>query len=93
MNNTKVITATEANRSFSEIINKVYYQQQSFDIKKGNVVVAKIIPSNLSSKIKVQDLNKFFSNLPKIQDKDLVEFNRTINDIRTTVKTRNLEWE
>jgi hypothetical protein len=49
-----IITATEAIRSFSDIMNKVYYQHQSFDVKKGKVIVARIIPYNHSSKIEIK---------------------------------------
>ena len=50
-----IITATEAIRSFSDIMNKVYYQHQSFDVKKGKVIVARIIPYNHSSKIEIKN--------------------------------------
>ena len=61
METNNTITATEAIRSFSDIINKVYYQHQTFDIKKGKSIVARIVPYNYSSKIEVKDLVSFFA--------------------------------
>ena len=58
METNNTITATKAIRSFSDIINKVYYQHQTFDIKKGKSIVARIVPYNYSSKIEVKDLGK-----------------------------------
>lgn len=37
----QIVKATEAVRSFSDIINRVYYKGESFDIQKGNNIVAK----------------------------------------------------
>ena len=41
----QVITATEASRSFSELLHRVCYGGQSFVIKKGNRVMAHIGPA------------------------------------------------
>ena len=39
-----VITATEASRSFSEVISRVAYSGETFVIKKGNRIMARIAP-------------------------------------------------
>jgi len=67
METNNTITATEAIRSFSDIINKVYYQHQTFDIKKGKSIVARIVPYNYSSKIEVKDLVSFFATSPVVE--------------------------
>ena len=39
---TKQITVTEFCRSFSEVIGQVYYKGESFKIKKGKRIVARL---------------------------------------------------
>ena len=44
MDKTEVITATEASRSFSEVLHRVCYGGESFIIKKGSRMMARIVP-------------------------------------------------
>lgn len=44
MSDSEVITATEASRAFSDVLHKVAYQGQSFVIKKGSRLMARIVP-------------------------------------------------
>ena len=44
MDEPKIITATEASRSFSDLLHRVCYGGESFVIKKGNRMMAKIAP-------------------------------------------------
>ncbi len=40
----QILTATEASRSFSELLHRVCYGGESFVIKKGNRLMARITP-------------------------------------------------
>ena len=40
-----VLSVTEAARNFSDVINRVYYQEQSFTLTRNGTVVAKIEPA------------------------------------------------
>lgn len=44
MDKPEIITATEASRSFSDLLHRVCYGGQSFIIKKGNRLMAQIGP-------------------------------------------------
>jgi antitoxin (DNA-binding transcriptional repressor) of toxin-antitoxin stability system len=44
MDNSKIMSATEASRSFSELLHRVCYGGESFVIKKGQRLMARIIP-------------------------------------------------
>lgn len=44
MSNSEIITATDASRGFSELLNRVAYSGESFTIKKGNRLMARIVP-------------------------------------------------
>ncbi|WP_425362817.1 antitoxin [Candidatus Tisiphia endosymbiont of Hybos culiciformis] len=79
----KVITVTEAVRSFSDIIGRVHYQRESFDIKKGGNIVARITPAKISDSIAVKDLNEFFRNGPHLDKDDIEEFAKDINTVKS----------
>lgn len=44
MSDPETITATTASRSFSELLHRVCYGGESFVIKKGNRLMARIVP-------------------------------------------------
>ena len=44
MDEPEILTATEASRAFSELLHRVCYGRQSFVIKKGNRLMARIVP-------------------------------------------------
>jgi antitoxin (DNA-binding transcriptional repressor) of toxin-antitoxin stability system len=44
MSEFEIITATEASRSFSDVLHRVCYKGESFVIKKGNRMMARIVP-------------------------------------------------
>jgi antitoxin (DNA-binding transcriptional repressor) of toxin-antitoxin stability system len=43
------LSATNAARNFSDLINRVRYQGASFEIERGNEVIARIIPTTPSA--------------------------------------------
>jgi hypothetical protein len=93
METNNIITATEVIRSFSDIINKVYYQHQTFDIKKGKSIVARIVPYNYSSRIEVKDLASFFATSPKLEEGDADFLTNEINDLRLKAEAREIKWD
>lgn len=40
----EIVTATEASRAFSDLLHRVSYGGESFIIKKGNRLMARIVP-------------------------------------------------
>ena len=49
------INATEAARRFSDILSRVSYQGASFEIVRGNKVVARVLPVAPASPLKAED--------------------------------------
>lgn len=90
-----IITATEANRSFSEILNKVYFQKQTFDIKRGKEVIAKIVPiDNKSiSPLKVKDLADFFNSLPQLSQEEKEAFSKDLEAIGQQRPEEKQPWD
>jgi antitoxin (DNA-binding transcriptional repressor) of toxin-antitoxin stability system len=44
MRETEILTATEASRAFSDVLHRVCYGGESFVIKKGSRLMARIVP-------------------------------------------------
>ena len=87
----KIITATEATRQFSDLLNKVYYQHQSFDIKRGKEVIARIVPV-APAVMPIKDLNAFFKNLPALDKEDQKDFENLIKELRN-IKPEKDVWD
>lgn len=77
--NEQVLTATEASRSFSEMLHRVCYSGESFVIKKGNRIMARITPVDQSVDVKASDV---YSGVSEAQlDAALPTKNLTPNDV------------
>jgi prevent-host-death family protein len=57
------ITATEAARRFSEVVNRVRYRNETFVVKRGGVPVCEIVPVR-SAPFVARDLAKLLRSLP-----------------------------
>lgn len=86
-----VITVTEAVRSFSDVIGRVHYKHESFTIKKGNHIVAKLTPVDAQS-LAVAELNNFFAQSPKLTSEDLDAFEQDVRLIQTVLNTFEDSW-
>lgn len=89
-----IISATEASRSLSTILNKVHYQGESYEIKRGKEVIAKIIPATAKkSMLKASELNALFKRLPTLEQTDQLAFEKDIADIRTSMNAEGNPWD
>lgn len=86
-----VISATEATRHFSDLLNKVKYQGESFDIKRGREVVARIVPVQPSMPAK--RFKEFLKALPALDEEDREDFLKTIEQTREAMKDMRNVWE
>src|SRR3990170_8526129 len=62
----KTISATEAARSFSEVLNQVQFRDMSFSIERGRKVVARLVPPALPAGLPLADLNRLLAGLPHL---------------------------
>lgn len=91
----RLISVTEMVRSFSDIISRVYYKGEVFDIKKGDNIVARISPIKpYHNLMKVSDLNNFFSTAPKLDADDIDDFEKKLNTLKKiSEKDSFRKWE
>lgn len=88
-----LITVTEAARSFSDIIGRVYYKGDEFEIKKGSTVVARLIPSSQKTAFPIKKLNKFFKEGPHLSEDDIEDFQKDIEEIRSLAGDTPFKWD
>ena len=72
MSKPKIITATEASRNFADFLNKVAYGGESFVIKKGQRVMARICPVEPEPKVKNTELQALLDTTSEIKAGDQV---------------------
>lgn len=90
------ISATEASRTFSDVLNKVYYQDKTFEIKRGREVVAKLTPFHKGANKKTlttKEMKRFFENLPTLDKEDSELFEKDIYQLRTQDKLGQTAWD
>jgi hypothetical protein len=58
------VSATEAARNFSELLNRVRYQQKAFVVERGGEAVCEIRPVYQSGEFTGADLARLLSTLP-----------------------------
>jgi antitoxin (DNA-binding transcriptional repressor) of toxin-antitoxin stability system len=90
----KTISITECARSFSEVIGRVNYRREEFNIKKGKQIVARLIPGRPNSNVLIKDLGAIFKNGPHLDQEDTYDLQKTLTSLRKM--TDNLEankWE
>ncbi len=76
-----LISATDMIRSFSDIVGRVYYRGEVFDIKKGGNIVARLSPVKTNGTIAVSDLNEFFRNAPHLEEDDIEKIATDISEL------------
>jgi len=78
----KTITATEAVRKFSEILNSVKYRGDRYTILRGGSPVASLFPVEISTEEKVLgELKRLLKSLPKLGE-EAEKFAQDLKEIR-----------
>ncbi len=81
----QIIRATEFVRSFSDIMNRVYYKGESFDVQKGNHIVARISPIHTIDKPK-KTLQEFLEHAPILDPEDVDDYIKIVQEVRSSTK-------
>ena len=60
------VSATDAARNFSELLNRVHYKRQTFVVERGGQAVCEIRPAYEHTGFKVADLVRLLASLPDV---------------------------
>ena len=86
------ITATEAARSFSDVLNRVRYQGMEFDILRGKEVVARLVPAAPKGGVDLDRLNELTRALPRLGPREGERFARDIERGLARMRPDAVEW-
>jgi len=90
----KTLTATEAVRHFSEILNSIKYKGEEYMIMRSGRPVAVMSPVKMSHRVRVLgELGELIKNLPRLDD-EAERFEDALREIREKQPTlpEKEEW-
>ena len=79
----QVISVTEAARNFSDVINRVYYQGQTYLLTRGGVVVAQLIGRGKA--LSASELLARWEERPRLDPEDAAAWERDLAALKATV--------
>ena len=82
----------EAEKNFAKLVDKVHAEGISVDLERDNRIIARLIPAEPRSPLKIGDLNAFLRNLPSLGD-DGDDFARDIRAIRAEFPAEACSWD
>lgn len=88
----KTISATQAARSFSEVLNQVQYRATSFSIERGKKVVARLVPAAVPMGLALADLNRLFSGLPHLAATEASQWRAEVKTLRRARRPQTRKW-
>ncbi len=86
------MTIAEAEKNFSQLVNKVYLEGISVDLECDDKVIARLTPAEPSSSLTVGELNSFLRNLPSLGD-DANGFAEDVRTIRSEFAAETNPWD
>ena len=90
--NADEVSATEAARSFSEVLNQVQYRDTSFSIERGRKIVARLVPAALPAGLPLADLNRLFAELPPLGKAEASHWRAAIRTLRRAQRPQVRKW-
>jgi len=87
------ITATDAARRFSEVLNHVRYQGAEFDIVRGKEVVARLVPAAPPGGVALDRLDELVRSLPRLGPREAEFFARDIERGLARMRPDAVEWD
>lgn len=86
------ITATDAARRFSDVLNQVRYQNVEFDIVRGREVVARLVPAAAPGGVSLDRLDALVRSLPRLGPREAGLFARDIERGLAAMRPDTVEW-
>ena len=81
----QVISVTEASRNFSDMINRVYYQGQTYLLTRGGIVVAQLTGTGRS--LSASEMLARWEQRPRLDPEDAAAWELDLAELRGTVLT------
>jgi antitoxin (DNA-binding transcriptional repressor) of toxin-antitoxin stability system len=86
------ISATEASRNFSDILNRAQYRGESFEVVRGGEVIARIEPA-VKKQLTVGEFRELWKSWPRLDPEDAAQFEKDIEEIRAGAPAAPYKWD
>jgi antitoxin (DNA-binding transcriptional repressor) of toxin-antitoxin stability system len=86
------IALADAERDFTQLIQRVYSDGVTVEVDRGDRIVARISPVEPRPALQVHDLNAFLQSLPKLGD-DADGFAEDLHSIRRNFPHEGDRWD
>lgn len=86
------ITVADAERDFSNLVQRVCTEGVEFELAQGDAVVARLLPAAPQASLKMQDFRKLAASLPALDD-DAEAFDADIRSIRRGFPAEDSAWD
>jgi len=86
------ITATEASRNFSDILNRAQYRGESFEVMRAGEVVARIEPVH-RKRLTVGEFRELWKSWPRLDPEDAAQFEEDLKEIRAIAPSAPYKWD
>ena len=87
------ISATDASRRFSDILNQVRYQGAEFDIVRGREVIARLVPAAPPGGVALDRLDELVRALPRLGPREAELFAHDIARGLARIRPDAIEWD
>jgi antitoxin (DNA-binding transcriptional repressor) of toxin-antitoxin stability system len=71
---TRQVSATDFARNLSSLLNEVRYQGVSLEVRRGNEIVARVMPPYSRPGFPIEHLNQLIATLPRLDKADAAAF-------------------
>ena len=88
-----LVTVTQIVRNFGDIIGRVYYKGEEFDIKKGANIVAHLSPPKQQIGLSIMELEKLFTRSAFLSSEELDVFEKDLHFMRETKEELTDKWD
>jgi prevent-host-death family protein len=86
------ITATEASRNFSDILNRAQYRGESFEVVRGSEVAARIVPAE-RKRMTVGEFRELWAKRKRLDPEDAIQFEKDLAEIRASAPAAPYKWD
>jgi prevent-host-death family protein len=86
------ITATEAARNFSDILNRAQYRGENFEVTRGGEVVARIEAAP-RKRLTAGELSDLWKTRLRLEPEDAAQFEKDLEEIRASAPSPPSKWD
>ncbi len=86
------ISATEASRNFSDILNRAQYRGESFEVTRSGEVVARIEPAR-RKRMTVGEFRELWANRKRLEPEEALQFEKDLEEIRANAPAAPYKWD